>query len=289
VIAFFLLGLWLGRGPAAKKPLCGAPATVQGGGGKMVQGTGKPEKVGRGGPGDPASFSGGGGNVKITADSGLDGEGKDGDGDVPGGGGGGKSINGDDDPTSSIAGAGERLKHDLTRYTQGKGDKLGDADDKDADAPPVGKSYHSNDFTYDKTNLPRYPDAVSAVVSSITYPPGEKTDTYSTGAGIVTTSSFDTVVSWYRQNLPPGWHDLTIGDMQQLSKQLSTQSIMQIFGAPPPSSPAAASSADPSAPSADPIRLSMFSPPAGSKAKTGVMIVQHDDSPVEALLQAKVE
>ena len=34
VIAFFLLGLWLGRGPAAKKPLCGAPATVQGGPGK---------------------------------------------------------------------------------------------------------------------------------------------------------------------------------------------------------------------------------------------------------------
>jgi len=106
----------------------------------MVEGTGKPEKVGRGGPGDPASFSGGGGNVKITADSGSDGEGKDGDGDVPGGGGGGKSVNGDDDPTSSSASAGERLKHDLTRYTQGKGDKLADADDKDADAPPVGKS-----------------------------------------------------------------------------------------------------------------------------------------------------
>jgi hypothetical protein len=114
-----------------------------------------------------------------------------------------------------------------------------------------------------------------------------RTDTYTTGAGIMTSSSFETVVGWYRQNLPPGWHNMTIGDMQQLSKQLSSTSIMQMLGAqPPPSDPAAASAA--AAPSADPIRISLFSPPAGSKAKTGVMILQHGNSPVEALLQAKV-
>jgi hypothetical protein len=292
VIAFFLLGLWLGRGPAAKKPLCAAPATVEGGAGKLIQGPGKPLKVGRGGPGDPPDFAGSGGHVKVPRGNGLDGPGVDGDDDDAGGGGGGKGPSSDTgEATPPTNGGGDELKNDLRRFTQGKGPpNSGQADDQDAKALPQGKSYSANDFTYDKTNLPRYPDAVSAVVSSISYEP-ESTDTYSTGAGIVTASSFDTVVSWYRQNLPPGWHDMTIGDMQQLSKQLSVQSITQMLGAQPASDPAAAgaasSAAAPTA-AADQIRISVFSPPAGSKAKSGVMIVQHGDSPVEALLQAKV-
>jgi hypothetical protein len=286
VIAFFLLGLWLGRGPAAKKPVCGAPATVQGGAGPLVQGPGAPLKVGRGGPGEPPSLSGGG-DGKNPSGSGVGGLGKAGDEDLPGGGGGGKARSGDDDSTPPSKGEADRIKGDLTRYIDGNGSRPGDGDEKDADAPSQGKSYHSNDFTYDKTHLPRYPHAVSSVVSSIIYPPDGKTDTYHTGAGIVTSSSFETVVSWYRQNLPPGWHDMTIGDMQQLSKQLSAQSLMQMVGAQPPSDPAAPSAAA-AMPSAEPIRISLFSPPTGSKDKIGVMIVQHGKGQVEALLQAQV-
>jgi zinc-ribbon domain len=288
VIAFFLLGLWLGRGPAAKKPVCGGPATVQGGPGKLMQGPGQPTKVGRGGPGDVPPLAGSGGNVKIPPGDGLDGLGKDGNTGDLGSGGGGKAPMADgDEPTSSSGGQGDQLKHDLTRFTQGKGGQNIDADDHDAKAAPQGKSYSANDFTFDKTNLPRYPDAVDAVVSSISYGPDGKTDSYSTGAGIVTSSSFDTVVSWYRQNLPPGWHDMTIGDMQLLSKQLSPQAIMQMLGQQP-SDPAAPSDASGATSAADQVRLSLFSPPAGSRTKSGVMIVQHGDSAVEALLQAKV-
>jgi zinc-ribbon domain len=303
VIAFFLLGLWLGRGPAAKKPLCGAPATAESGPGKMAQGPGKPLKVGRGGPGDPPDFSGGGGHSKIPRGNGPEGAGVDGDGDDAGGAGGGKSPAGDSGGASADGG-GDQLKHDLRRFTQGKGDAMaGQSDDLDK-VSAQGRSYSANDFTYDKTNLPRYPESVSAVVSSITYAPGGRTDTYSTGAGIVTSSSFDTVVGWYRENLPPGWHDMTIGNFQQLSGQLSVQSITQMLGGQPSGNPAASSSSGDSSgagedaggssdaaasnPAAEQIRLSLFSPPAGTKGKTSVMIVQHGDSPVEALLQAKV-
>jgi hypothetical protein len=288
VIAFFLLGLWLGRGPAAKKPLCGAPGTIEQGGGKLIQGPGQRGTPHSPGDGDVPSLSGGGGHMKSPVDSGLDGPGNDLGGDSSGGGAGGKGGGDDDQVGAASSGTSERLKHDLTRYTQGKGETLGGPDDEDANTPPQGKSYSTSDFTYDKTNLPRYPDAVSAVVSSISYGPDGRTDTYSTGAGIVTTSSFDKVVNWYRENLPPGWHDMTIGDMQQLSKQLSAQSIMQILGVPPPADQAAPSRPPGATPAAEPIRISVFSPPAGGKAKVGVMIVQHGDSPVEALLQAKV-
>jgi zinc-ribbon domain len=296
VMAFFLLGLWLGRGPAAKKPICGGPATAESGPGKLIQGPGKPMKVGRGGPGDPPDFSGGGGQMKIPRGNGLDGPGVDGDGDDAGGGGGGKGPMADSGDSTPPDGSGDQLKHDLRKFAQGKGlPDSGDADDKDSKPLPQGKSYSANDFTYDKTNLPRYPDEVSAVVSSISYPPDGGTDIYSTGAGIVASSSFDTVVSWYRQNLPPGWHDMTVGNLQQLSKQLSVQSITQMLGQPPGDaaagagdSSAAAAGAAASTAAADQIRISLFSPPTGSKAKTGVMIVQHGDGPVEALLQAKI-
>jgi hypothetical protein len=208
-------------------------------------------------------------------------------GDSSGGGAGGKDAAGDGQVSAASNGAGERLRHDLTRYTQGSGNPLGGPEDDDAKAPPPGKSYRAHDFTYDKTNLPRYPDGVTDVESSIAYGPDGRTDAYSTGAGIVTTSSFDAVVNWYRQNLP-GWHDMTIGDLQQLSKQLSAQSMMKMLGAQAPTDQAASADSPASSPTADPIRISVFSPPPGGKAKVGVTIMKHGDGPVEVLLHAKV-
>ncbi len=288
VIAFFLLGLWLGRGPAAKKPLCGSPGSVESGPGKLIQSPGQPIKLGPGGSGDTPSLSGGGPNSKTPVESGVEGEGKEVNGDLPGGRPSGTGGGGDDGASSSSASTGDRLKHDLTKYTLGAGDDLVSGKNEDVKQPPQGKSYSANDFTYDKTNLPRYPDAVSAVVSSISYGPDGRTDTYRTGAGIVTASSFDTVVTWYRHNLPSGWHEMTIGDMQKLSTQLASLSALQNLGAQPAVDPATASSPAASTSSSDAIRISLFSPPAGGTAKVGVMIVQRGDSPVEALLHAKV-
>jgi hypothetical protein len=173
--------------------------------------------------------------------------------------------------------------------THGKPLGLGDGDDPPTEDPMV-KSFTSRDFTYDKTGLPRYPDAVKAVASTVTYEPAGQTDIYSTGAAIVTDSSFDTVVAWYQKNLPGGWQSSTVGDFGQLgatAKQLSPENMLKMLSAGAQNG-AAADSFTPAPPTAaaDRIRISIFKPPAGAKNAPAIMIVQKGDRPVEALLQA---
>ena len=158
--------------------------------------------------------------------------------------------------------------------------------------PPV-KSFSAHDFTYDKTGLPRYPDAVQAVVSSVTYDSPDRTDTYRTGAAIVTASSFAAVVDWYQKNLPGGWQSTTAGDFAQLgaaAQQLSAENILKMLDAGAQGGPAPSPlTAAPATAAADRIRISIFKPPAGSPNDRGIMIVQKGDHPVEALLQAHVK
>ncbi|HEX3948838.1 MAG TPA: hypothetical protein VHW95_03190 [Steroidobacteraceae bacterium] len=177
------------------------------------------------------------------------------------------------------------------KLTRGKPLGLGDGDDPPANDDPMVKSFNSRDFTYDKTGLPRYPDAVKAVASSVTYEPAGQTDRYSTGAGIVTASSFDTVVDWYQKNLPGGWQSTTVGDFGQLganAKQLSPESILKMLGAGAQNGTADSFSPAPATAAADRIRISIFKPPPGAKNAPAIMIVQKGDRPVEALLQAHV-
>ena len=118
------------------------------------------------------------------------------------------------------------------KLTAGKPITYGDGDDQGGNEPPPVKSFAAHDFTYDKTGLPRYPDAVSAVVSSMTYDTPDQTGPYKTGAGIVTTSSFDTVVAWYQKNLPGGWQSTTVGDFARMgaqAAQLSPQNLMKML------------------------------------------------------------
>lgn len=147
----------------------------------------------------------------------------------------------------------------------------------------------AHDFRYDKTNLPRYPESVKDVVSAISYPPGGRTDTYGTSSGIVTSSPFETVVDWYRKNLPPGWHNTTISDFGALAKQLSPENIMKMIGSQVGGSAAPPGSAAPATAPPEKLKISMFRPPDGSKTDTGVMIIQRGDQPVEVFMQAHVK
>jgi hypothetical protein len=168
---------------------------------------------------------------------------------------------------------------------------LGDSNDAPPTENPLVKSFTSRDFTYDKTGLPRYPDAVKAVASSVTYEPADQTESYSTGAGIVTASPFDTVVGWYQKNLPGGWQSTTVGDFAQLgaqAQQLSPENILKMLGAAQNGGAANSFTPSPASAAADRIRISIFKPPPGAKNAPGIMIVQKGDSPVEALLQAHV-
>jgi hypothetical protein len=168
---------------------------------------------------------------------------------------------------------------------------LGDGDDG-VGVDPTEKSFTSRDFTYDKTGLPRYPDAVQMVVSSITYEVADSTDTYRTGAAIVTGSEFATVVDWYQKNLPGGWQSTTVGDFGQLgaaAQQLSPENILKMLGGAQNGPTPGSFSAAPATAAADRIRISIFKPPPGTPSARGIMIVQKGDRPVEALLQAHVK
>jgi hypothetical protein len=177
------------------------------------------------------------------------------------------------------------------KLAAGKPLTSGDGADPSSDAAPSAKSFTSRDFTYDKTGLPHYPDSVTAVVSSITYDVPDRTDTYRTGAGIVTTNSFDTVAAWYLKNLPGGWQSSTVGDFGRLgaqAQQLSPENIMKMLtaargGGTPGFAPVPATAAE------DRIQVAIFKPPAGTPQDHQIMIVQKGSHPVEALLQAQVK
>jgi hypothetical protein len=146
----------------------------------------------------------------------------------------------------------------------------------------------ARDFSYDKTGLPRYPEANTAVSSALSYAVPGRTDTYGSACGILTTSSFEDVVGWYRKNLPAGWSDSTMGDMDQLRKQLTPDKIMQMITAPNDAASAKSAGDVPATAESDRQRLSLFSPPTGTKGDVGVMIVQKGDNPVTVLMKAHI-
>ena len=156
------------------------------------------------------------------------------------------------------------------------------------DAPDTpqeeSKTLAAQDFRYDKTGLPRYPDAVSGVVSALTYGPGGQQDVKGSSVAIATHSSFDTAVQWYVKNLPAGWHAQTVGDLNALAQQMSVENLGKILGV-------GAGSADPkaSAPPAGPqMKVSIFTPPKGAANEPGVMIVQKDQEPVKIFLKVNM-
>jgi hypothetical protein len=144
----------------------------------------------------------------------------------------------------------------------------------------------SPDFRYDKTGLPRYPDAVSGVVSAYTYGPGGQQDVNGSSVAIVTGSSFDTAVAWYVRNLPAGWRAQTVGDFNALAQSLSPQNLGKMLGmSASGNDPTASAPAPPAGPH---IKLSVFTPPKGAANYPGVMIVQKDQEPVKILMKVNM-
>jgi hypothetical protein len=292
------------------------------GGGKPGAGPGSPGGGGAGGGGGGAGIGrvlGDGGNVNGGGGSGSAGSGS-GEGDVEGGGGanasgtvvghgydstagggngtddsdtgagGGKTKLGDDPGDSGPSADAKRTEAGVWRLAAGGTLSADGVDTPLTSAQQAsGKVLTAHDFRYDKTNLPRYPDSVTAVASAISYPPGDRTDIYGTSSGIVTSSSFDTVVDWYGKNLPPGWHATTIRDLGSLAKQLSPEYILKMFGSQADGSAAQPGSAASAAAPPEKLKISIFRPPAGSRADTGVMIIQKGDQPVQAFMQTNVK
>lgn len=144
----------------------------------------------------------------------------------------------------------------------------------------------SPDFRYDKTGLPRYPDAVSGVVSAYTYGPGGQQDVEGSSVAIVTGSSFDTAVGWYVKNLPAGWHAQTVGDFSALAQSLSAQNLGKLLGMGTSGDDQTASALAP--PAGPRVKVSIFTPPKGTANDPGVMIVQKDQEPVKILMKVNM-
>jgi hypothetical protein len=89
------------------------------------------------------------------------------------------------------------------------------------------------DFSLDATGLPRYPNSVTKVASTLTLHPDAPGDSASRCV-IVTSDSFDTVKRWYRSHLPDGWHEQSAADVEQLAKQVSPENIMKMLSAAHP-------------------------------------------------------
>jgi hypothetical protein len=83
----------------------------------------------------------------------------------------------------------------------------------------------ARDFSYDRSELPRYPNA-DKVVSAMTVPAGGAvSDSNSTVATILSHDDPDTVIAWYRTHLPSGWTEQappSADAVDQVAKQAST-------------------------------------------------------------------
>ena len=164
-----------------------------------------------------------------------------------------------------------------------QGGHLGPGADEPDPSQADGNTLAARDFRYDKTGLPRYPDAVSDVVSAYTFGPGGQQDVKGSSVAIVTGSSFETAVDWYVKNLPTGWHAQTVGDFNALAQQLSVENLGKMLGRG-----AGVADGTASAPAGPQIKVSIFTPPKGTANDPGIMIVQKDQESVKILLKANM-
>ncbi|HTL91266.1 MAG TPA: hypothetical protein VL176_02900 [Steroidobacteraceae bacterium] len=185
--------------------------TADGGGGAAGKGGPGDGDLGHGTPwrakGD-ASDANGSSNSAGTADSG----GPDASGDAPGGGGGDAKIA----PPQELHG---ELPQRGTDPPPPSGDgTAGGAGAAPASAPgsagtPAPDGLVAKDLRYDKSELPRYPNAVTQSASATPLLNGPKpTDPNLSVSTILTRDDLPKVAAWYHDHLP-GWSEQNLGQM----------------------------------------------------------------------------
>jgi hypothetical protein len=136
----------------------------------------------------------------------------------------------------------------------------------------------AKDFRYDKTALPRYPLAVSSTGSTFAYD-HDSSGSYHSSCAIVTSSTLQEVVDWYKAHLPPGWTTQSAGDLAALGQQVSVDNIMKALTAATQSTGTPHSTTAPASPPAstradNALRVAMFSAPPGTAGEPSIMIKQ---------------
>lgn len=147
------------------------------------------------------------------------------------------------------------------------------------------------DFSLDATGLPRYPNSVTKVASTLTLQPNEPGDSASSCV-IMTTDSFDTVKKWYHTHLPADWHEQSAADVQQLAKQLSPENIMKMLGAAQQAGnvPSSSPTPSPSPSAASQLSVATWSAPDnGAHSERQVMVKSMAGQPTQIEMKRTVQ
>jgi hypothetical protein len=277
IVAIFFLGLLIGWLLAPKCARCSSSTgTVGQAYGSAASGHAKPERS----SGAPNTGTPDGANLNGAAADVDRGSGSPRDGreiKVVGGGQGPVGTSADSQGGSADGSAQIEAPADKTApgLTRGDGSAL-----KDRPDTPPNQILTASDFRYDKTGLPRYPQSVSTIGSTLTHDRGATGEYHSTCA-IVTSSNFQQVVDWYKAQLPAAWHTQTVGDLTALAQQVSIGNIMKSLTGSTQTAGTPSSNESPAAPADNPLSVAMFSPPPGTTGEPVIMIRQKAGQPVE--------
>lgn len=287
LIAFvfgFLLAWFLKKCPEKSPSGGGGTGNVSAGSGKPSTGPGSPNEVDQGSGTGGGGGGGGGGDMK-TGGGGLDGN-AGGDGENPKGTApSGRPGDTDDPPSTTGEGkdiAGNALIKSAAGVTSGKGS----SSDSGPAGPPPATLKMAHDFSLDSTGLPRYSSGVTQVASGIS------TDTVrhkkSTTAAIVTNDSFDNVVDWYKGQVPAGWHNSVVGDMDAMAKALSPSAIQNMISGAMSGGPVDTASITAAA-AGRKTGVAIFSPPNQTADPRSIMVMTKPGQPVQIVMSKKLQ
>ncbi len=285
VILAFILGYLLARRRCVQDM-----GAASGSGNTRVVANGDPSQSSRShiklGTGEGAASSSGGSSNGI--DGGVDtangGGGTGGGGDADAGNGGGSGvIPGGSGVFKKTRRASDSLFHDYVARLSEDQDNAGKRM-SDSAVDQNTNTRVANDFSLDGTGLPRYPNGVARVMSSVAVRTDVPGDT-ATGAAIETHDSFQTVAAWYHEHMPPGWHELSMGNLQQTAARLTPQNIMKMLMSGDTTDTAAA--ADTGA--AAGLTFAGWSAPRDStQGARSVMVVARPGEPTQIIMSRRV-
>ncbi len=240
----------------------------------MGQGSGAPGGGGGGGGGDVKGGGGGAGGFAT-------GDGDDPNGTSPPG------KPGDGVDQQELKGHGKDYAGDaLIKSAEGKTSGKGSSNDTMPAGPPPATLKMAHDFSLDSTGLPRYASGVTNIAS------GMSTDTVlhkkSTMAAIVTNDSFDNVVDWYKGQVPAGWHNAVVGDLDAMSKALSPDAIKNMISGAMTGGPVDTAAVSAAA-AGRKTGVAIFSPPNQTADPRSIMIVTKPGQPVQIVMSKKLQ
>jgi len=141
-------------------------------------------------------------------------------------------------------------------------------------------------FTYDLTGLPRYSN-VTRSMSGLSTRKDIPADT-GTVAAMLTPDSFDSVASWYHAHAPSGWHETKMGNMEQVTAQLSPQNLAKMLSAAMNGGPASDSTAAPSQAVPGHSVAIWTAPDNDAHRYRGIMVVTTPGEPTRVVLKRSV-